>query len=536
MQNLTQKIRTFFDNHQKVKEFLILFILFTFSLLIRGIGLTHGFPLLTHPDEEAIIYPVYRMTKLHTLNPANFNRPDQILYYLNFIYLNIVSFIAYGKSFYSAYDEHILNFYFHGRLLISIIGSFIPVIAYKIGKEFKSTFALPAGMVFALFPLYIKHSLYITPDVPITLFSLIVIYFSLRYLNSNAEKYLIFATIFSAINTAEKYPGFLSVGIILAGIAIKIFRNDNCKLKDKFKELIFHSLKILLIFVITLFIVAPFIFIEYQSVIEALIRESRTTHLGADNLGWFGNLVFYIQAFFSYNNLFGIVLLVIGLYFLIKSRNGIYLILLYGFFYWIAMSMLALHWERWALPMFTAPLFLIAIGISSLWEKRKQYSLIPLITILLSISFFFMQGVHSIYIPIRMKFPDTRWVSQSYCEQNGITQDNSIYEGQSPLRPTYTKDIFSEYQNNLKNKEYIILSSYMFNRYFVEPDRYSEQIQVYNEIRDNHLLITEFQPEPEAQKVWDQIENILYYLRYRLGLTSETRYTGPIIEIYRIMK
>ena len=40
--------------------------------------------------------------------------------------------------------------------------------------------------------------------------------------------------------------------------------------------------------------IAPNIFIEYVQVIDALIIESRSTHLGADNLGWGGNILFYI--------------------------------------------------------------------------------------------------------------------------------------------------------------------------------------------------------------------------------------------------
>lgn len=534
MKKLFQNIKTFNKTPWRKHELIFLALLFSFSFLIRYIGLKHGFPLLTHPDEEAIIFPVYRMTKLNTLNPGNFNRPNQILYYLNFIYLNFVSFIAYGKSFSSAYHDHVLNFYFHARLLISVFGSFIPVIAYKIGKEFKIAFGFAASLVFAFFPLFIKHSLYITPDVPITFFSLSVIYFTLRYLKSDAKGYWLLALIFSAINTAEKYPGLLSVGIVLGGIAIKTFTNNQATLKENIRSFLNSSLKTIIIFIFILFIIAPFLFIEFPSVIDSVINEARTTHLGADNLGWYGNMLFYFQVFFSSMNFFGLIFFMIGIVSLVRSRDKNYLVLLFGFFYWAAISILPLHWERWGLPMFTAPLFLIAKGISTLWMKRRIHFVINYLSISLITLFVFIQGVNSFYIPVRMQFTDTRFISKFYCDENGITQNNSIYEGQTPLRPMYTKELFLDYQNNLQDNKFIILSSFMYNRFFSEPDRYQEQVRVYNEIRDNNILLEKFEPEPENEKVTDHIETILYYFRYQMGLTDEIRSKGPTIEIYKI--
>ena len=115
---------------------MILVSLFLCSLLIRRIGVKHGFPLLTHPDESVIIDRVVHMTLERTLNPGNFNRPNQILYLLNFLYLNILSFIRFGEHLGAAFPKYYLNFYAYARFLISIMGAMIPVIAYKMGTNF----------------------------------------------------------------------------------------------------------------------------------------------------------------------------------------------------------------------------------------------------------------------------------------------------------------------------------------------------------------------------------------------------------------
>ncbi len=534
MKKTFTKIKNKIESHPKFSEFLLFVLIFLISLLIRRIGLKHGFPILTHPDESAIIQPVLNMTRLHSLNPGNFNRPDQILYYLNFVYLNVVSFIKYGMNVYWAYDEHYLTFYFHSRLLISVLGSIIPIVAYKIGKEISPKFALPAALVFASFPIYTKHALYITPDVPTTLFTLLVIYFACKYIQSGQQKFIIFAAIFCAINTAEKYPGLLSLAIPLAAIGIHILGNRKEKNKINVKKLLLLFGKTLLAFIITLFIVAPFLFIEYQSVIQALIIESRSTHLGADNLGWLGNMWFYIKTFYANINIIGVLFFGVGVFALIKTWNRKYILLLYGGFYWIALSKLALHWERWALPMFIAPLFIIAFGMTFLWEKYIQNKPTKLVAALLISFFIFQQGVHTLYIPINKKFTDTRLISSTYCEQNDITIGNSIFEGYTPLAPSTPKEIFSDYLAGTANKEYILLSSSMYGRYFAESDRYQDYIKIYGDIRENNQLLSQYQPYPPATDTIRQLENIIYFVKYRFKLTDEIRYSGPTIEIYKI--
>jgi hypothetical protein len=534
MKNFINKIKKIIKTHPKFSETVFLIVIFSFSLIIRQIGLKNGFPLLTHPDEVAIIDPVLNMTRLHTLNSGNFNRPDQVLQYLNLGILNLISFIKYDQSVYSAFNNYYLEFYYYSRLMVSIMGSMLPIVAYKIGKEVQPKLAFPSALVFAFFPLFVNHSLNITPDVPITLFSLLVIYFALRYLNTGKEKYIIIATMFVAVNTAEKYPGLLSFTIILVAIGLLSLIKENNP--HRFRTYFLRSAKMGLIFLVSLFIIAPYLFIEHSSVIEALIKESRSTHLGADNLGWLGNLWFYIQTFYSFVGWIGAVLFSVGLFALIKKFTLKNIVLLYGIFYWVALSKLALHWERWGLPMYITPLFIIAFGINYLYVVTKDKAFIfKFISGLFIIVFILQQSVYSVYIPVRKRFTDTRWVSMQYCQSVGITKANTIYEGNSPLRPKYSKSIFNEYTSQHPEKTYLILSSFMYNNFYKEPERYAEQIQIYNEIRSDNTLKKEFEPVPLARNTIDRLENIIYFIEFRLGLTNQIRLSGPTIKIYELI-
>lgn len=523
-----------FKQNEKLREIIFLLVLFIFSILFRRVGLKHGFPLLTNPDEFVIIEPVLNMTNNLTLNPEKFNRPDQTLYLLNFIYLNLISFIKYGVNMGQAYADHILDFYFYGRLMIAIMGALIPVVAYGIGKEVKPKLAVPAALVFAFYPQYAENSMILTSDVPITLFTLIVTYFALRYLNTENKYYLGAAVFFAAVNTAEKYPGLLSLGIVFVSVLIQMVKGKNVSFKEIIWPFLRRCLLLSLLFVIALFIIAPYLFIEFPKVVQSLKFEARDTHLGADGLNWFGNFWFYCKTFYEKVNILGILLFGFGIWAIIRAKDPRFIILLYGFGYMIALSVLGLHWARWFLPMAITPLMLIAYAIEFIWQKREKLRILQLILIAVSVLFIFEQFVNAVHIPIRKSFIDTRVVSKAYCEENGINLSNTIYEGYSPLYPTFYKIIFEEYQNLDPQMQYIILSERIYRRFFAESERYSEEIQIYTEIRNDNQLIASFAPYTPATNTLTRLEDIFYFIKYRLGLTDEIRFTGSELEIYKI--
>jgi len=496
----------------------------------------HGFPLLTHPDEITIINPVFNMSLNRTLNPGVFHRPDQILYLLYFYFLNILSLLRFGQNMAVTFASNQLFFYHYARLLISVFGSLIPIIAYWIGKEIKSKgLAFPTAIVFALFPLYLKNSLFITPDIPITLFSLLIILLTLLYLNKHDEKFMYLAVIFTAFNTAEKYPGLISLSIVFLGMILKYLEDPELSFTKDWLKFILQGIKYLLVYICVLFVTTPFIFIEHNKVLQSLIRESRSTHLGADNLGWVGNIIFYVKNFVSWTNVLAILLLGIGILAIIKWRNKHTFLLFYGALYWIFLSKLSLHWERWGLPMHITPLFLIAMGITFAWQQTKKQPILKSISIALIGGFFLYQFIFTLYTSTRMSFIDTRVISLDYCLEHNITTDNTFFEGYTPLSPKSRKTIFSVDLNKTETEHYIILSSMMYGRFYNEPERYKNQVKFYEAVRKDNLLLVKFSPYPELTNLMGYLDGVAYYVRDNLNLTIIDHYQGPVIEIYQIV-
>lgn len=521
----------------KFKEILIIALLFGVSFLFRRIGLKFGFPLLTHPDEHTSLVPVYEMTANRTLNPGDFNQPDQIHFFLYLIYLNAVSFIKFGKSLAQTFYQNQLVFHFYARLMIAIIGSITPIFAYKIGKEFKFNFSIPAGLFFAFFPPYIVHSHYISADSTITLLTLVVILFSIRYLKQRQDKQIYIATIFAAINTAEKYPGLLSYGIVIVTLFLSVLDKKSTGSKFNFQIFIKKLLFTAGLYLFSLFVFAPNIFIEYGQVIDALIIESRSTHLGADNLGWGGNILFYIEQFVVESNFLIILFIFAGLFAVTKIKNLTGILLLYGLAYCVFLSKLSLHWVRWALPMYTALLLLASLGIGFAWKMIKDSNKIIinyLFIIIVSIAFL-QQVISGLADSSRMTFTDTRLVALNYCNETGITPENSIYEGYTPFIPRMYQVIFDEEIDELGNSiDYVILSSNMYNRFYYEIDRYTDEVNFYETIKREYPLIKEFSPTPPPTNIKEEIEDIAFYVLRYFNRNQNDRYRGPTIKIFDI--
>src|SRR5690606_26026387 len=95
-------------------------------------------------------------------------------------------------------------------------------------------------------------------------------------------------------------------------------------------------------------------------------------------------------------------------------------------------------------------------------------------------------------------------------------------------------DIFSFDISNPGEKEYIVLSSIMGDRYAAEPDRYGAENAFYSDVRSHLVLIKEFRPNPEPNSVVDQFKVILEYLNRQFRDSKPLFVTGPKLEIYKL--
>ena len=512
---------------------LIPIAIYVIALSVRLIGLKFSFPLLTHHDERLVIDPLIEMSRNHTLDSGRYAKPDQFLYSVLFGYLNLLSKILFHRNFGWAYADDPLFFYFHARLVVAVFGSLIPVLAWKIGKLFKGVdFSLAAAFLTCFYPPYILHSHYITADVLSTVFSLAVILFCLLYLQKQKWVWLVLACVTVAINTMEKYPGILSYGIVLVTIGISAFFVNNENGKQKWRKFLGGILITLAIVALSMFIFAPHLFFKLDQVRAALTVEARSTHLGADNLSWLGNMLFYLQTFINASGWIVAAFAVVGLAFSILSRQPSMLLIFFGAGYWVALSKLGLHWERWSLPMMITPLMLAALGLTKLWGVIKRQKLTRFLAIVFLGVFAFIYALNGVTTSVLLTWKDTRVVALEYMSENDITQENSMSEGYTPFLPRIVQPIFDFDFDNPGQIHYVILSSNMYGRYEAEPDRYPTENAYYAGLRTKASLIAEFDSSPKPENPIEQLAVLKNYVKHLIKGTKTTDITGPTIQIY----
>jgi hypothetical protein len=516
----------------KTNKTILLAIIF-FGLLFRVIGADWGFPFLLHPDEPAIAEKAFKMIKEETMDPQFYGRPNHISIYANALLYKVAGVLNYRESPVNAFSTNKNFYYLLSRIMVAIWGTFSIFIAYLIGREFDRKLALISALLFAFFSPYVKHSHFITPDIPLTSLILVVILFSIKYLKNPSNISLVFMCLFSALAVGEKYPGALTMPLIAAVIITANFKN---------RKLIFKKLSMsIVLFLLFLFVFTPYLFINYDRVISSLVLAARPHHAGADGLGFWGNLFFYVREYLSVTGFILLSFSVIGCVYVIKQHRVHSIPIFFGFIYWISLSVLSLHWERWALPMYITPLLLASYGINIfIYESAKHGRLIRFaVYSALFLSIFHLIMLSSVRTTI-LTLDDTRYISYRYSMANGIKEEDSIYQNYAPFAPRgrFWFNFLSHYddQDYMRDKKYVIVSSNQYQRFFNERTRYSKIVSKYEKIF-SLPLVKEFIPTASSYKknhlgeIRNIIEGFRFFQSYLMNRGEMT--IGPTIRIFR---
>lgn len=149
------------------------------------------------------------MSQYRTLDPGTYIYPGYPSLYSKLPLLEGLSLHKFGEIYGKDYWKDPFLFYFVSRLMTAVQGALLSVVAWFIGRKYKKIdFSWPAAVLFTFYPPFVLHSHYVTVDIPLTLFVMVVLLFCLNYLSSNKRFWLVMACVFVSIAALEKYPGF----------------------------------------------------------------------------------------------------------------------------------------------------------------------------------------------------------------------------------------------------------------------------------------------------------------------------------------
>jgi len=516
---------------------LLLILVAAFGL--RAYKADWGFPLLLHTDEYAITNMPSQMAAHNSLDPIDFERPNHGSIYLNSILYGVASEVRFHRPIQETFDKHQVFYTFLSRISVALLGTLSVWLAFLIGAEFHPRVGLLAALLFALFPQFVVHSHYTTPDISSALLLQGVVLFSLRYLRFPSAGNLLYACACAAAATAEKYPGVLTLLGIAAALWVVHRRN-----RERLTVLMVRGGAAYFGF---LFLMAPFIVLKPHVVLLNLISEGRPAHAGHDGLGFFGNLMFYVHTYAGSTSFILTVFAAVGVaaMWLRYRLNSLPVFL--GLVFWVGLSLLPLYWERWDLPMVVTPLLLAAYGMHTLWEASRAFKQAGPRFVLASAALLLFAAA-SVNLLLKdcvvladFQSRDTRVIGTAVLDSMGVSRDNALVGHYTPLAPVWKRgfDFITSFNNPeiMRGRDYAVVSSNLYGRYFQEPAKYPGEVEFYKRLFAYPLLLDlKPSPMPERFAAFNDFSNIARaYPAWRdYAANRQTFSVGPEIRVYRL--
>ena len=509
--------------------FWILALIFAVALVLRVVGAGWGMPHDNlHPDEGFIFGEAYQCALNRNFETHTYYRPNHVSIKLNtLLYIGIqeLYFAPLGQNDFALnYSENFALFTTASRILTALFGVGVVILAYFIGRFWGREQALFAALLFAVFPSFIEHSHYITPDIPLLFFLMGVLWAAFCYQRKPSVSWLFWMSLFTALATCEKYPGAYGCVIIATAVCTTHIKKTAMIIKDGCLAILFFILGILA--------VSPVLLIDFRTVLVVMAGQNKPYHIGADGLNFGETLLFYTKTTGVH---LGLLLTVCSIYGIIRSfRKDVKLtiILLSFLAYIVPISTLSIHWERYTLPIYAAGLLFGAVGafyiLEDLQVLLKKIPRANLITYLI----FFLLPVCSLMagsIAVCGSFlaPDNRIILQEVFAEVGVTVNNTVYDCNTPLSPGGFFGAFGNfegcdpaYYKYGGSPQYVMTSSAQRDLFLeADPEVYGAIAKFYRLLDEGYDLVCLFPAETpsshflELQNIWYSARSVYRYMR-----------------------
>lgn len=531
------------DNKTNRLHYWLMGAIFALALVLRIIGINWGLPNTNlHPDEGIIFQKAYECALERNFEVEDYYyRPNHVLIKMNTIlYIGIQDLYFSPKGmndFEQNFNEHISLFITSSRMIVALFGLGSVVLAYFIALHWGKKQALFASMLFAVFPAFIEHSHYITPDVPLLFFMMCVLLAAIRYMKKPSAVLLFVMALFSAFSTCEKFPGAYGCLIIAVAVILTYYKKPVMILREGVLAILF--------FIAGIMAISPILLIDYKDVKDAIAGQNAMYHLGGDGLN-FGQTVWYYLK--TTGEHVGLILTLASIYGVFKSFKKDWkttAVLMTFVVYLIPISVLRVHWERYTLPLYavfilfgTFGLFYAFEDLRKLTEKRKIAKIAAILIMFMLPLGSLMAG--SMAVCGSFLAPDSRIFLQPVFEEMNINKNNTCYDCNTPLDPGGFYGAFSNFEDADPTRykygkvSFVMTSAAQRDEFFASNQEiYGGVAQFYHKLDEEHELVYLFTVEnPSSHFV--ELQNIFYatrsVFRYMKGASK-----GFEIRVYRLV-
>lgn len=517
---------------KKLKIDFRLIILFLVGGVMRALTCLWGWPYRLHPDEKYIVDKTIDMVNRSSWEADVYEWPGHLPIKIDSFLFNRLSWIMYHDIPADTFEDHKIFYYIVARLVTVCFGALMIILAYLVAERLRKGTGIFAGLLVCFYSSFIRNSALATTDIPLATLFLLIIYLAILYSEkSNDNIFKAMCVVVGAAMTT-KYPGtlfamFPAFVIIREGIV-----------KKDYLFILKKAVHAVIIVFLTVMLLAPNLIINFYAVKQHVIGEATYDIEGSVGYGILGNIFYYTENMMSYAGGLFLIFIIAGILYCVRSKNPATKVLLVAILYYVIICNLNLQLERWGTPSYALFLVFASLGVGYLFDiiKEKAADKKYLKYALSFAAFLFAINVVTGGIQ-RMTgsvVKDNRVRALYYCEENGITEENTRFDGYSPFNLSNPMKIKVALDDNghlkaSKGIKYILTSSGVYDRYYKDEEKYKDTLVRYKAIENEAPLIME----------WKEIDNDSYscILNTYYNITETIRFingggSGDTIRIY----
>lgn len=398
-------------------------------------------------------------------------------------------------------------YFLYGRVLAVLYAvASLPLVFAIARRAFDATTGVVAAWLALLSPLALLHAQLLRTDSAGLFFGLLALLLSLRVLEhpGRGAHALAGLALGAAIGTRYFLVTFVPV-LVCADLALlSRARGRRGERRALWQAAILGLACVALGF----FLTTPFFVLDFASVWQNLSHELREEHLGADGLGFGGNLVWYLtSALPSATTTASLVLAAAGLVLAVVRRNvTALLIALAASLFVVAISTAALHWQRWLIQILPLVAVFTAAGLVALarlaaGRMPSRPAAAGVLVVLLTVLVSTLPAIDFFRVALAQATPSTRVAARTWIEQNvpaGSTIAADFYT--APLHDT---ELRTDYHFSLAadgeiehyrdaGYQYLMISDAIYGRYLREAQRYPREVAFYQALLQRGRLVKRF--------------------------------------------
>lgn len=482
------------------------------AALVSLWGLQKTLPILQDVDEYTFVDAALRVAASGDWNPGFFGHPGSTtIYPLALLARGWHALTQHGMllradpNLAAHYAADWWEYYFLGRLLsVAYHLLTLPLIVLVGRRAFTLNVGLAAAWLYTLYSYVILHAKTVRTDSAGTFFALLTLYLCLCLLDRPTVARQ--AAAGAALGLAASSRYFLAVlGPVLPAAQAIAFRRQDAAERRFWVSFAPAWVAAALAFALS----TPYLFLDFGTAFANLQSEARAEHLGADGLSPAGNLIWYagvaLPEMIKWPQ---VVAALVGLAAVLRRpRAGALLVLGYAALFVAAISLSALHWHRWLIPVLPVVALLAATGVEAAARAaaralgRAQWAHTLFVAGVVAVALWPASRVA--VLDLRHANGSTRLIARAWMLENLPSGSRILQETYgaplqgTPLAADEIRALVDGGDVALQRAagyDYVVASSAIYNRFFAEPERYPGEIAFYTALFEGGNLVHEVQP------------------------------------------